>query len=235
GKSVVFTGAQLPISEPRSDARENLITALEIASAKTKEGKAKVPEVCLYFDSALLRGNRSRKVESMHFDAFQSENYPILAKAGVAIDYNEAAIHHVSVPKVLKLRTRFDTGIAILKLFPGIPSDTIDAILSTRGLRALIIETFGSGNAPFSTWLRQALKGKIEQGLIVVNISQCPGGMVQQGRYETGKWLEEIGVISGRDMTTETAVTKLMILIGEHGVEKAKKLLGKPLAGEMSE
>ncbi len=234
-KPVVFTGAQLPISEPRSDARENLITALEIASAKTKEGKAMVPEVCLYFDSALLRGNRSRKVESMHFDAFQSENYPALAKAGVAIDYNDAAIHKVSVPKALKLRTRFDTGIAILKLFPGIPNDTIEAILSTRGLRALVIETFGSGNAPYSPWLKQILKDRIEQGLIVLNISQCPGGMVEQGRYETGKWLEEIGVISGRDMTSEAAVPKLMILIGEQGVEKAKELIGKPLAGEMSE
>jgi len=122
-----------------------------------------------------------------------------------------------------------------LKLFPGIPNDTIEAILSTKGLRALIIETFGSGNAPSSTWFRQALKTRIEQGLFVVNISQCPGGMVEQGRYETGKWLEEIGVISGRDMTTEAAVTKLMILIGEQGAEKAKELIGKPLAGEMSE
>jgi L-asparaginase len=234
-KPVVFTGAQLPISEPRSDARENLITALEIASAKKKDGQAVVPEVCLYFGSALLRGNRSKKVESMHFDAFESENYPPLAKAGVAIDYNDPVIHHSTIKKDIKLRTRFDSNISILKMFPGIPASTVNSILSTPGLKALIIETFGSGNAPSSPWLIQLLKEQIEKGLIVLNISQCPGGMVVQGKYETSKWLQEIGVISGGDMTTEAAVTKLMILIGEQGIARAKELIGKPLAGEISE
>jgi L-asparaginase len=232
-KPVVFTGAQLPISEPRSDARENLITSLEIASAKM-DGHAMVPEVCLYFDYELLRGNRSKKVESMHFDAFESENYPPLAKAGVAIDYNFSVIHQSAEKKELKLRTKFDTNISILKLFPGISQSTVKSILGTPNLKALVLETYGSGNAPSSPWLIQLFKESIQKGLIILNISQCPGGMVVQGRYETSKWLKDIGVISGGDMTTEAAVTKLMILMGEQGVEKTKELIGKPIAGEIS-
>jgi L-asparaginase len=232
-KPVVLTGAQLPISEPRSDARENLITALEIASA-IREGVAVVPEVCLYFDDALLRGNRSKKVESMHFDAFESGNYPPLAKAGVAIDYNQAAIHVANPAKEFKLRNHFDTNITILKLFPGITDSAVQAILQTNGLKALIIETFGAGNAPSARWLIQALKEAIQRGMIVLNVSQCPGGMVDQGRYETSHHLKEIGVLSGKDMTTEAAVAKLMILLGEHGIEKTKELLSIPLAGEIT-
>lgn len=232
-KPVVLTGAQLPISEPRSDARENLITSLEIASAK-KEGKAVVPEVCLYFDDALLRGNRSKKVESMHFDAFESGNYPPLAKAGVAIDYNYAVIHKANPAKEFKLRNRFDTHISILKLFPGISEATVQSILQTPGLKALIIETYGAGNAPSTEWLIRILKEAIRKGIIILNISQCPGGMVDQGRYETSHHLKEIGVLSGKDMTTEAAVAKLMILLGEHGMEKTKELLSIPLAGEIT-
>ncbi len=233
-KPVVFTGAQLPISEPRSDARENLITSLEIASAK-KDGRAVVPEVCIYFDYELLRGNRSKKVESMHFDAFESENYPPLAKAGVAIDYNFSAIYKPLEKVELKLRSKFDTNISILKLFPGISQSTIKSILETPGLKALVLETYGSGNAPSTPWLIQLFKDCVDKGLIILNISQCPGGMVVQGRYETSKWLEEIGVVSGGDMTTEAAVTKLMILLGEYQWEKVKQLIDKPLAGELSE
>jgi L-asparaginase len=164
-KPVVFTGAQLPISEPRSDARENLITSLEIASAK-KDGRATVPEVCLYFDYELLRGNRSKKVESMHFDAFESENYPPLAKAGVTIDYNYSVIHQPTDKKELKLRTKFDNNISILKLFPGITPATVESIIKTPGLKALVLETYGSGNAPSSPWLIQLFKESIRKGLI---------------------------------------------------------------------
>ena len=232
-KPVVFTGAQLPISEARSDAREHLITALDIASAGN-DGFAIVPEVCIYFDYELLRGNRSKKVESMQFDAFDSGNYPPLAKAGVKIDYNFSVIRSIKSSSELTLRSKFETNIAILKLFPGIDINVVKAVLSVRGLKAVVIETYGSGNAPTLAWLLDELKKAIQRGIIVLNISQCPGGRVTQGRYETSKGLQQIGVISGADMTTEAAITKLMLLIGEFGIDRAKDLIGMPLAGELT-
>ena len=231
-KPVIFTGAQLPITEPRSDARENLITALELASARS-DGKPLVPEVCIYFDYELLRGNRSKKVESMQFDAFDSGNYPPLAKAGVKIDYNFSVIRpHQDQPLVL--RSRIDPRISILKLFPGILPQSVEAILNTRDVRAVILETYGSGNAPTSASLLNALKKVIDGGVIVLNISQCPGGTVTQGRYETSRELQQIGVIGGADMTTEAAVTKLMLLLGEYGAEEARKKVAQSLAGELT-
>lgn len=232
-KPVVFTGAQLPISEPRSDARENLITALEIASAR-EDGQALIPEVCIYFDSELLRGNRAKKAESMHFDAFRSENYPALANAGVKIDYNKAVVRTAGSGK-LSLLARFDDHVTILKLFPGISPSGVDAILQTPGLKALILETFGSGNAPTAPWFLTKLKKAIDQGLIVLNISQCPGGMVMQGKYETSRSLMELGVISGGDMTLEAAVTKVMVLLGNYNVAETRQRLSISLAGELTE
>ncbi|MDQ2658413.1 MAG: asparaginase [Bacteroidota bacterium] len=231
-KPVVFTGAQLPISEPRSDARENLITALEVASAR-KNGVALVPEVCIYFNYELLRGNRSKKVESMQFDAFDSGNYPVLAKAGVKIDYNFSAIRPPG-RRSLRLLSGLDVNISILKLFPGIPESTIRSVLGTPGLRAVILETYGSGNAPTSSVLLPHLKAAIDAGVLVLNISQCPGGRVMQGRYETSKELQRIGVIGGADMTTEAAVTKLMVLLGKYDTDKVKALVSEPLAGELT-
>jgi len=232
-KPIIFTGAQLPISEPRSDARENLITALEIASAKLN-GKPIVPEVCIYFDYELIRGCRAKKVESMHFDAFHSENYPSLAKAGVKIDYATEAIMPPSKGK-LSMITRFDTNVALIKLFPGINANSIKAVLDTPGLKALVMETYGAGNAPSAEWFLKILKEAIANDILIINISQCPGGMVMQGKYETSKTLEDIGVISGADMTTESAVTKLMLLLGEGGIAHARSRIGKSLVGELTE
>jgi L-asparaginase len=232
-KPVIFTGAQLPISEPRSDARENLITSLDIASAR-KDDIPLVPEVCIYFDYELLRGNRSKKVESLRFDAFDSGNYPPLAKAGVKIDYNFSVINVSSRKNTLNLRAKFDTNISILKLFPGISQPVVQAILNTTGLRAVVLETYGSGNAPTLPWLIEELKKAIERDIIIVNVSQCPGGRVLQGRYETSRKLQQIGVIPGADMTTEAALTKLMLLLGEYGTARAKELVGLSLAGELT-
>lgn len=231
-KPVVFTGAQLPISEPRSDARENLITALDIASAR-KDGLPLVPEVSIYFDYELLRGNRSKKVESMQFDAFDSGNYPALAKAGVKIDYNFSVIR---TPREMKLvlRSTFETNVAILKLFPGINQQVVKAVLGVPELKGVVIETYGSGNAPTLPWLLEELKKAIDRGVIVLNVSQCPGGRVMQGRYETSKALLQIGVISGADMTTEAGVTKLMLLLGEFGTERTRELIGLSQAGELT-
>lgn len=231
-KPVIFTGAQLPISQPRSDARENLITSLEIASAK-QDSKPLVPEVCIYFDYQLLRGNRSKKVESMHFDAFESGNYPVLAKAGVKIDYNLSAISTPSTG-TLRLLSTFDSSVAILKLFPGISPQMVDAVLNTEGVKAVIVETYGSGNAPTAPWFVHSLKSAVGRGLILLNVSQCPGGMVEQGRYETSKTLADIGVISGGDITLEAAVTKLMLLLAEFGSEETRARIGVSLAGEMA-
>ncbi len=231
-KPVIFTGSQLPIGSTRSDAHENFVTALEIASEK-RSGIPMVPEVCIYFGNRLLRGNRSSKRQSIHFDAFESSNYPALAEAGVLIDYNLSAIRPYVKARQLTCRRQLDANVAVLKLFPGISRRVVESVLQIPDLRGLVLETFGSGNAPTDAFLVDSLADATERGLIVLNISQCSGGRVIQGRYQTSKSLENIGVISGKDMTTEAAVTKMMLLLGEaDNPERVRELLPTPLSGE---
>jgi len=231
-KPVIFTGAQLPIGSKRSDAHENFITALEIASEK-RNGIPMVPEVCIYFGNLLLRGNRSSKRQSIHFDAFESENYPLLAEAGVMIDYTPSAIRPYDANRELVYHNKLDSNVAILKLFPGISRRVVESILQIPDIKGVVLETFGSGNAPTDNFMLDSLADAIDRGVIILNISQCSGGRVIQGRYKTSKTLEDIGIISGKDMTTEAAVTKMMFLLGkEKDREIVKQLLPQPICGE---
>lgn len=234
-KPVIFTGAQLPIGAVRTDARENLVAALEIASAKRPDGAPRVPEVCIYFNYRLLRGNRARKVQSIHFDAFESDNYPLLAEAGIEILYNERYIRPFNEAEKLRYNRDFNDDVLILKLFPGISRKVVEEILAVPGLKGVVLETFGSGNAPTFDWFIEALQKAISSGVVVLNVSQCNGGKVMQGRYGTSKLLEDIGVLSGADITTEAALAKMMILLGEeYSEEDRKNKLTGPLCGEMT-
>lgn len=232
-KPVIVTGAQLPITSTRSDARENLITALEIASTY-EDGQPLVSEVCIYFDAKLLRGNRAKKSESVHFDAFESENYPLLAEAGVIINYNKKFLLKKSQHK-LTYQDKFDKNITILKLYPGISKQSVEAILTIPSLRGVVLETYGAGNAPTHKWFLSLLEKAIHNNIVILNVSQCPGGTVDQGRYETSRNLEAIGVVSGADLTLEAAVAKLMLILGEEQyMAQIRQKLTKSLSGEMS-
>jgi L-asparaginase len=233
GKPVIMTGAQLPIGASRTDARENLITALEIASAKA-DGMALVPEVCIYFDHLLLRGNRAKKVQNFNFTAFESANYPPLAVAGIHVDYNIPLIRPYN-GAYFKIHQNLDNRVAILKLFPGLGKAFVEPVLSNTNLRGLVLETFGSGNAPTAPWLLTLIKEVVESGVYVLNVTQCDGGSVTQGKYITSKHLADIGVLGGADLTTEAAVTKMMSILGNFTEpSQIKELLVTSIAGEMS-
>ncbi|REA64284.1 L-asparaginase 1 [Dyadobacter luteus] len=234
-KPVILTGAQLPIGVARSDARENFITALELAAAMDDDRKPILSEVCIYFNSQLLRGNRSKKQESSDFNAFHSENYPYLANAGVQIEYNYPYLKPREENAQLKVHTQMDTNVAFIKMFPGINQKVVESILGIEGLRGVVLETYGAGNATTDRWFLDAIKTAIESGIVIFNVSQCEGGKVIQGHYQTSKFLKQVGVVSGSDITAEAAITKMMYVFSkENEIEKCAALLGKPLRGEMS-
>jgi len=233
-KPVIFTGAQLPIGVLRTDGKENLITAIEIAAA-SENGLPLVPEVCIYFENKLLRGNRTIKFSAEHFNAFSSPNLPPLAEAGLQIRYNRNLIRYPTVRRPLTVSVKFDTGVAVLRLFPGISQDVIRAVIRSKGLHGLILETYGTGNAPTLDWFLDEIRSFVAKGGIVLNVTQCPAGAVEMGLYETSAGLRAAGVISGKDITTEAAVTKMMVLLGSSlSNAKVETLLSKPLSGEMS-
>lgn len=233
-KPVVFTGSQLPIGDLRTDAKENLITAIQIASL-TEGGQPVVREVCLYFEYKLYRGNRTTKISAEHFNAFTSPNYPALAESGVHLKVCKEQFLPRSINTTLKVRLDFDGNVAIIKMFPGLNAQVLSAIVNIPGLKGIVLETYGSGNAPSSDWFIGTLQKGIERGLHIVNVTQCWGGRVNMGQYETSTMLKEIGVLSGADITTEAAITKMMYLLGQNVAQgDFKELFETSLRGELS-
>ncbi len=235
GKPVIITGSQLPIGQLRTDGKENLLTSIEIAAARNSEGEPMVPEVCIFFESHLMRGNRTTKINAEGFNAFRSYNYPSLAHAGIHIKYDTHLIRRPDPSRPFKPHFLLDNNVVILTLFPGIRQEIVDSVLQIRGLRAVILKTFGSGNAPQKTWLVNLLKQLDEQGVILVNITQCAKGTVEMHRYSTGLQLLQAGAINGYDSTLESMVTKLMFLLG-HGYSREEiiKRMNTSIAGEIT-
>ena len=231
-KPVVLTGSQLPLGMLRSDGRENIICALEIASTRL----VTIPEVCIFFDSHLYRGNRSTKINAENFDAFETYNFPSLAKAGINITFKEHLILPMPTGK-LQVRKRFDTRVAVLKLFPGIGPEVVNAVLRAPDLQGVILETYGSGNAPTDEWFISALDEAIRQGIIILNVTQCKAGSVKMRQYAASCDMDRIGVIGGGDITIEAAVTKMMCLLGEYPDDKehVRMRLSQSLRGEITE
>jgi L-asparaginase len=235
-KPIIFTGSQLPIGDLRTDAKENLITSIEIAASR-KNNKPIISEVCLYFEYKLYRANRTTKISAEQFEAFASKNYPALAESGVHLNFNEHVLFKpLYADESLIIRKKLVTDVVILKLFPGITEAVVSAILNISNLKGVVLETYGSGNAPNKPWFLNLISKAIQSKIKVVNVTQCSGGSVILGHYDTSVGLKAIGVVSGIDITTESAIAKLMYLLSEDLTDKNfKNYFQKSLRGEISE